>query len=161
MPRLPESDNDQSPGPGLDKLDHQILLRLQEDGRMPYRQIARELEVSEGTVRARTGRMEEMGFLTIIAVADPIRMGYRVQAFLLMKVRPGHAQEVVDELVTWPESTYVSDCVGVADIYMQVVCHDNEHLHDLLNNRMAALDAVTSVSTCIELKMHKVSYKYS
>ncbi|WP_300679954.1 Lrp/AsnC family transcriptional regulator [Nocardioides sp.] len=145
----------------LDDLDRQILARLAEDGRMPYRQLARELGVSEGTIRGRTGRMEENGILRVVAIADPTRMGHNVLAFLLIKVAPGRSGSVVDALVAWPEATYVSDCVGEADIYVQVVCRDNQHLHDLLNDRIAAVDGITSVSTSIELKMHKISYQYS
>ena len=157
------ADNDQQrDGAGVvDDLDRQILRRLQQDGRMPYRQIARELGVSEGTIRGRANRMEELGVLSIVAIADPFRLGYRVLAFLLIRVTPGKQDEIVKELVSWPESTYVSDCVGQADIYMQIVCHDNDHLHDLLSTRMAQLDGIRSVETCIELKMHKVSYQYT
>lgn len=159
---MPEND---SQGPSassvLDDLDREILARLAEDGRQPYRQIARELGVSEGTIRSRTGRMEELGILRVVAIADPTKLGYSVLAFLLIKVRPGTAPAVVKEMVPWPEVTYISDCVGLADIYAQVVCHDNDHLHSLLNDRLGAIDGITEVSTGIELKMHKVSYNYS
>ncbi len=73
---------------GLDDIDRGILRLLQGDGRMPYRQIARELGVSEGTVRIRTGRMQESGVLNIVAIADPFRLGYRVLAFLLVGSNP-------------------------------------------------------------------------
>lgn len=145
----------------LDDLDRRILSMLQQDGRMPYRQIARQLGVSEGTIRSRTGRMEEQGVLNIVAIADPFLLGYRVLAFLLIKVEPGHQNSVIQELVSWPESTYVSDCIGQADIYVQIVCHDNDHLHTLLRERVANVEGIQSVETCVELKMHKVSYQYT
>ncbi|MFC9514960.1 Lrp/AsnC family transcriptional regulator [Nocardiaceae bacterium NPDC056970] len=146
---------------GLDDIDRGILRLLQGDGRMPYRQIARELGVSEGTVRIRTGRMQESGVLNIVAIADPFRLGYRVLAFLLVRVEPGHHDHVVTEFTAWEEATYVSTCIGHADVYVQLVCRDNDHLNDLLHKRIPEIGGVREFETFMELKMHKVSYEYS
>lgn len=145
----------------LDDLDRQILKRLQQDGRMPYRQIARELGVSEGTIRSRTGRMQDTGVLTVVAIADPFRLGFRVLAFCLLQVEPGAQSAAIEELVEWDETTYVSDCIGEADIYVQIVCHDNDHLHQILHERLPAINGIRSCKTFVELKMHKVSYQYT
>lgn len=145
---------------GLDDVDRGILRLLQQDGRMPYRQIARELGVSEGTVRHRTARLEESGALNVVAIADPFRLGYRILAFLLIKVEPGKHDQVVSALAEWPESTYVSSCIGNADIYIQLVCRDNDHLHSLLHQRISEIGGVREFETFTELKMHKVSYGY-
>ncbi|AII10629.1 MULTISPECIES: Lrp/AsnC family transcriptional regulator [Rhodococcus] len=149
------------PPEGLDDVDRGILRLLQEDGRMPYRQIARELGVSEGTVRIRLGRMQESGVLNVVAIADPFRLGYRVLAFLLLRVEPGKQDHVVDTLTTWQEATYVSSCIGRADIYVQLVCRDNDHLNELLHRRLPDIGGVREYETFMELKMHKVSYEYS
>ncbi|EME66338.1 AsnC family transcriptional regulator [Rhodococcus ruber BKS 20-38] len=146
---------------GLDDVDRGILRLLQQDGRMPYRQIARELGVSEGTVRHRTGRLEESGALNVVAIADPFRLGYRILAFLLIRVEPGQHDHVVSALTSWVESTYVSSCIGHADIYVQLVCRDNNHLHTLLHERIPEIGGVREFETFMELKMHKVSYGYS
>ncbi|WP_336793500.1 Lrp/AsnC family transcriptional regulator [Gordonia malaquae] len=145
----------------LDALDHSILSMLQADGRMPYRQIAREVGTSEGTVRARVGRMQSSGVLNIVAIADPFRLGYNVLAFVLLRSRSADHGRIIDELTSWTETTYVSSCVGSADIYMQIVCRDNAHLGTLLHSRLPAIDGVESVETFVELKMHKVSYTYN
>lgn len=144
----------------LDEIDHGILRLLQQDGRMSYRQIARDLEVSEGTVRLRVNRLQDSGSLTIIAIADPFRLGYRVLAFLLLKVEPGQQEHIIAALTAWGEATYVSTCVGNADIYVQLVCRDNDHLIDLIQNRIPGIGGITAVQTFMELKMHKVSYGY-
>ncbi|MGH3949290.1 MAG: Lrp/AsnC family transcriptional regulator [Pseudonocardiaceae bacterium] len=145
----------------LDDVDRGILRLMQTDGRMPYRQIARELGVSEGTVRIRMGRMQDSGALNIVAIADPFRLGYRVLAFLLIRVEPGSQDHAVAELAAWEEATYVSTCVGRADIYVQLVCRDNENLNDLLHRRIPLVGGVREFETFMELKMHKVSYRYS
>jgi Lrp/AsnC family transcriptional regulator for asnA, asnC and gidA len=144
----------------FDDLDDAIVRHLQVDGRRPFREIARSLGISEATVRARFGRLNELGALRIVAVADPFRMGFRVLAFVLINVEPGHQGVVVDALVRWPEITYVSSCTGRADIYIQVVCRSHEDLWELLIDRIPELPGVRSTETFMELKMHKVAYRY-
>ncbi|MCW0193221.1 Lrp/AsnC family transcriptional regulator [Rhodococcus qingshengii] len=145
----------------LDDVDRGILRLLQSDGRIPYRQIARELGISEGTVRIRAGRMQDSGVLNIVAIADPFRLGYRVLAFLLIKAEPGRHDHIVESLTEWEEATYVSTCVGNADIYVQLVCRDNDHLNNLLHTRIPDIGGVRECQTYMELKMHKVSYGYA
>lgn len=144
----------------LDEVDRKILAKLQEDGRQSYRQIARDLDVSEGTVRFRVNKLQDSGVLTIIAIADPFRLGYRIMAFLLLKVRPGKQDRVLNRLASWEETTYVSTCIGNADIYLQFVCRDNDHLSEFLQEKIGSIDEVVSYETFMELKIHKVSYEY-
>jgi len=154
-----EDDRDSTQG-SLDEVDQGILRLLQVDGRMPLRQIGRELGVSEGTVRFRLRRMEDSGALSIVAVADPFRMGYRVLAFCLLRTEPERHNAVVQALSALQETTYVSSCTGEADLYIQLVCVDHDHLWHLLYERIPAIGGVLSTATYMELKMHKVSYGY-
>ena len=144
----------------LDSLDAAIVRHLQEDGRRSYREIARALGVSEGTVRWRVRRLTESQALRIVAIADPFRMGYGVLGFVLIRVEPGAQQRVIDALVQFGEITYVSACTGRVDIYIQVVCRDHDHLWELLSERIPAIGGITSTETFTELKMCKVSYYY-
>jgi Lrp/AsnC family transcriptional regulator, regulator for asnA, asnC and gidA len=144
----------------LDDVDSAIIRHLQEDGRRSYRQIGRDLDLSEGTIRFRTRRMVESGALRIVAIADPFRLGYGVLAFVLLRVRPGEVERITDELTSWSEVTYVSSCTGQFDTYIQVVCRDHDDLFDLLSRRIPSLDGVTATETFMELKIHKISYRY-
>lgn len=148
------------PDVSLDDLDTDIVRHLQEDGRRTYREIGRALGVSEGTVRFRARRLTESGALRIVAIADPFRLGYRVLAFILLRLEPGAQQHVVDALMSWPEVTYVSTCTGHVDIYLQVVCRDHDQLFDLLSSRIPSIGGVTQTETFMELKIHKISYNY-
>jgi Lrp/AsnC family transcriptional regulator for asnA, asnC and gidA len=154
----PVTSGEPNPLDRLDEVDRAIVRKLQEDGRTPFRQIARDLGVSEGTVRYRAGRLQSSGALTIAAIADPFRLGYRVLAFVLIKVEPGRVDDVVAALSSWQEATYVSTCTGGADIYVQLVCRDNEQLSELLHHQLPAIGGVREMDTYMELKMHKVAY---
>jgi Lrp/AsnC family transcriptional regulator, regulator for asnA, asnC and gidA len=151
--RLPDSSR-------LDETDRAIVGLLQHDGRMSYREIARQIGVAEGTVRVRASRLMRSGALTIVAIADPFRLGYRVLAFTLLNVVPDRQQPVIEALSRWDEITYISSCTGRADLYAQLVCRDHDHLWEVLYDRMPAVGGITGSETFMELKMHKVSYIY-
>jgi Lrp/AsnC family transcriptional regulator, regulator for asnA, asnC and gidA len=144
----------------LDDVDRSLIVQLQHDGRRPYREMARTLGISEGTVRWRVRRLVEEGALRIAAIADPFRLGYQVQAFMLLRVESGQLERVLEALVAWPEAMYVSSCTGRADLYVQVVCRDHEDLWELLARRIPAIGGVVDSETLMELKVHKLLYVY-
>ena len=144
----------------LDDLDRAIIKHLQEDGRRSYREIGRDLGVPEGTIRFRAKRLTDSGALRIVAIADPFRLGYRVLAFILLRIEPGQVQRVTDVLVSWREVTYVSSCTGEVDTYIQVVCRDHDELFELVSRRIPDIGGITRIETFMELKMHKIAYDY-
>jgi Lrp/AsnC family transcriptional regulator for asnA, asnC and gidA len=144
----------------LDELDRAIIAQLQVDGRRPYRAIARSLGVAEGTVRARAGRLQDEGILSILALANPFALGYAVQASVLIKVTPAEHEQAAETLASWPEVMYLSSCAGSADLYMHVVCRDHDDLWRLLGERLGAIDGVFGSETLMELRVHKARYVY-
>jgi Lrp/AsnC family transcriptional regulator for asnA, asnC and gidA len=144
----------------LDELDRAIISQLQEDGRRPFRAIARSLGVAEGTVRFRATRLQEEGVLHILALADPFALGYAVQASVLVRVTPTAHAEVAETLAAWPEVMYLSSCAGSADLYMHIVCRDHDDLWRLLAERLGAVTGVVGTETLMELHVHKARYVY-
>ena len=144
--------------PLLDAVDESILEALQADGRRSFRDIARGVGVSEGTVRARVRRLQEAGVLRVLAFVDPSRLGQRVLALLLARVEAEHQQRVVDAATAWPETTYVSSLVGRVDVYMQVICADNETLWSVVR-RLRSLPGVLETETMLEMEVHKFAYR--
>lgn len=149
--------NDDQP---LDEIDTELVRQLQQDGRRSYREMARGLDVSEGTVRWRVRRLLDNGALRIAAIADPFRLGYRVLASMFLRVSPEQLERVIETLVLWPEVVYVSSCTGRVDIYIQVVCRSHEDLWELVAQRIPAIGGVTETETLMELKVHKLHYVY-
>lgn len=141
----------------LDSVDERILKALQEDGRLPLREIARRIGVSEGTVRVRFRRLQTAGVLRVIAFVDPMRLDRRVMAMITAKVQNDHHGRIVDAATAWPETTYVSTLMGRADIYIQVICADNETLRGVLS-RLRSLPGVTETETMLEMDVHKFVY---
>jgi Lrp/AsnC family transcriptional regulator for asnA, asnC and gidA len=144
----------------LDELDRGIISHLQQDGRRPFRAIARALGVAEGTVRLRAVRLQEEGMLRILALADPFALGYAVQASVLVRVTPAAHAQVAETLTEWPEVMYLSSCAGPADLYMHIVCRDHDDLWRLLVERLGAVTGVVGTETLMELRVHKARYVY-
>jgi len=144
----------------LDPVDLAILDGLQEEGRRSYRQIARDAGVSEGTVRTRVRRLEDAGILRVIAFVDPSRLGSSVLALVLVRVATAEHDAVVRSLADLPEATYVSSLVGRADVYIQIICRDNESLWNLVSG-IRALPGVLETETMLEMAVHKFTYRDS
>jgi Lrp/AsnC family transcriptional regulator for asnA, asnC and gidA len=142
----------------LDATDERILEALQDDGRRSFRNIAREIGVSEGTVRTRVRRLEAAGALRFLAFVDPSQLGRRVLALVLVRVEAEHQQRLVDAATGWPETTYVSSLLGRADVYLQVICADNEMLWAIVS-RLRALPGVLETETLLEMQVHKFAYR--
>jgi Lrp/AsnC family transcriptional regulator for asnA, asnC and gidA len=144
----------------LDPVDQEIVRQLQQDGRRSYREMARSLDVSEGTVRWRVKRLRDTGALRIAAIADPFRLGYTVLASMFLKISPQEMERVIATLVGWQEVVYVSSCTGRVDVYIQVVCRSHEDLWELVAQRIPAIGGVLETETLMELKIHKLQYVY-
>ena len=141
----------------VDDLDRRIIEALQANGRESFRAIASRLGVSEATVRARYGRLTGEGILQVVAVTNPLGLGYE-QALVGIKAS-GPADVVADEIARWPEADYVVVTAGQFDILVEVVATGRRHLLDL-TNRMRALDGVVSTETFFYLEMWKQLYDW-
>jgi len=146
-----------APARRVDDLDRQIIEALQVNGRESFRAIAARLGVSEATVRARYGRLTGEGILQVVAVTNPLGLGYE-QALVGIKAS-GPPGAVADELARWPEADYVVVTAGQFDIVVEVVARDRRHLLDL-TNRMRALDDVVSTEIFFYLEMWKQLYDW-
>jgi len=123
----------------LDDLDKRIIVALEEDGRRPYRDIARDIGVAEATVRARVTRLSEAGLIRITAVGDPLGLGVSTMAISLIRTRPGTVHEVAKALALRPNVRFVGTAFGSADIVIQTLHRDIRALHDFMTRELPAL----------------------
>ncbi|MFB6959013.1 Lrp/AsnC family transcriptional regulator [Streptomyces sp. NPDC056309] len=140
----------------LDDLDRAIISELEEDGRRAFREIARSLEVSEGTIRSRFRRLEDAGVLKITAFADSGRFSTARLALLFLKVDPAHHDGVVESLTACREVSYVSTTLGKADVFAQVLTADDTELWTFLQERVRPLQGVLETECTLEIAVHKL-----
>jgi Lrp/AsnC family transcriptional regulator for asnA, asnC and gidA len=143
----------------LSDLDKRIIEHLQEDGRRPFTQIATALGVSEAAVRARTNRLVEKGFLQIVGVADPEKLGFQ-QALIGIRCEPGKLLAVAEALAALKEVDYVVVTAGRFDILIETVSEDNEDLLRFLNDRLQRIDGVRDTETFTYLRLVKQTYQF-
>jgi Lrp/AsnC family transcriptional regulator for asnA, asnC and gidA len=143
----------------LDRANRAIIEALQQDGRRPYGAIAEEVGLSEAAVRRRVQRLRESGTIQIVAVTDPLQLGFHRQAMVGIGVE-GDVRGVATRLETIAEVDYVVMCAGSFDILAEVVCSDDDGLLRLLNDSIRTIPGVRSTETFVYLKLAKQTYTW-
>ena len=139
----------------LDKLDFDILSFLQKDGRMSFTVIADKLDVSIGTVRTRFNKLIEDGTISIIGRVDPDKVGFRCYAHIAVFVRPATLKEkVAQKIAKLPEVSFLAMTSGDYDLEVDVMCRDNNHLVDFVND-ISKIEGVYQTKTTIYFKVYK------
>jgi Lrp/AsnC family transcriptional regulator, regulator for asnA, asnC and gidA len=146
-----------APAKRVDELDRGIIEALQANGRESFRAIAARVGVSEATVRARYGRLTAEGILQVVAVTNPLGLGYE-QALVGVKTS-GSPDDAADAIGRWPEADYVVATAGQFDLVVELVAADRRHLLEL-TSRLRALPDVVSTETFIYLEMWKQLYDW-
>jgi Lrp/AsnC family transcriptional regulator, regulator for asnA, asnC and gidA len=143
----------------LDDIGKAIVEQLQEDGRRPYASIGRAVGLSEAAVRQRVQRLQETGVIQVVAVTDPLQLGFQRQAMIGVNA-DGDPSEVADALAEIPEIDYVVITAGRFDLLVEVVCEDDEHLLQLVGSRIRALPGVRGAEIFVYLKLRKQNYNW-
>jgi Lrp/AsnC family transcriptional regulator, regulator for asnA, asnC and gidA len=136
----------------------QIIEQLQQDGRRSYAAIGQAVGLSEAAVRQRVKMLLETGVVQIVAVTDPLMLGFHRQTMIGIKCE-GDLERVSDHLAALDEIDYVVITAGSFDLLVEVVCEDDDHLLEIL--KMIRSDpAVTSTETFVYLKLRKQTYSW-
>lgn len=143
----------------LDDVAKDIITQLQEDGRRSYSAIGKAVGLSEAAVRQRVKGLIDANVIQIVAVTDPLRLGFGLVAFVALRVS-GDIRKVADALSEISEIDYVVLTAGRFDIVFEVVCEDNQHLVRLLNDRIRTIPGVADAETFISLGLHKQTYTW-
>jgi Lrp/AsnC family transcriptional regulator, regulator for asnA, asnC and gidA len=143
----------------LDELDKRIIEQLQQDGRRPYTQIGPAVGLSEAAVRQRVQRLIDSGVMQIVGVTDPRMVGFGRQAMIGLTVE-GDTRKIADAVAALDEVVYVVLTAGSLDVLVEVVVEDDEHLLDLLNNKIRSIDGVRDTETFMYLRIHKETYAW-
>jgi Lrp/AsnC family transcriptional regulator, regulator for asnA, asnC and gidA len=143
----------------LDDVSKAIIEQLQQDGRRSYASIGKEVGLSEAAVRQRVQRLIESGVMQVVAVTDPLELGFDRQAMVGIRVT-GPLEPVADALAELDEVDYVVVTAGSYDVLAEVVCESDEHLLDLVSQQIRAIDGVVSTETFMYLRLRKQTYSW-
>jgi Lrp/AsnC family transcriptional regulator for asnA, asnC and gidA len=142
----------------LDDISKRIIEQLQVDGRQSYAAIGKAVGLSEAAVRQRVQRLQETGVMQIVAVTDPLTLGFRRQAMIGLKC-DGDLEKVADDLAAMEEIDYVVITAGSFDVLLEVVCEDDDHLLEILS-QVRGVPSVRSTETLVYLKLRKQTYTW-
>lgn len=143
----------------LDEVSKSIIAQLQADGRRPYATIGKAVGLSEAAVRQRVQRLQELGVMQIVAVTDPMLLGFTRQAMIGIRTS-GDTGILAARLAEIPEVSYVVMTAGSFDLLAEIVCENDEELITILNSRVRSLDGIQQVETFVYLKLQKQYYNW-
>ncbi len=143
----------------LDDVNKAIVEQLQQDGRRTYGSIAEVVGLSEAAVRQRVQKMRDAGIMQIVAVTDPLQIGFHSQAMVGIRA-DGDAREVADRLAAVEDIDYVVLVTGTYDILVELVCEDEDQMMELLNGVIRKIPGVRSTETFMYLKLKKQTYTW-
>ncbi|MGD0687581.1 MAG: Lrp/AsnC family transcriptional regulator [Streptosporangiaceae bacterium] len=142
----------------LDDVSKQIIEQLQQDGRRSYAAIGKAVGLSEAAVRQRVQRLVDAGVMQVVAVTDPLMLGFRRQTMIGVRC-VGAIDLVADLLADMAEIDYVVITAGSFDLLVEVVCEDDDQLLEIIS-RVRTIPSVTSTETFVYLKLRKQTYSW-
>jgi Lrp/AsnC family transcriptional regulator for asnA, asnC and gidA len=143
----------------LDAVSKAIVEQLQADGRRSYAEIGKAVGLSEAAVRQRVQKLTEGGVMQIVAVTDPMQLGFYRQAMIGVRVS-GDTRSVADRLAEIDAVDYVVLTAGSFDILAEIVCENDDDLINLLNSQIRNIPGVLTTETFVYLRLHKQLYNW-
>lgn len=143
----------------IDDVGRQLIEELQRDGRRSYAALAKTVGLSEAAVRQRVQRLIDSGLMQVVAVTDPLQLGFSRQAMVGVRA-DGDLLRVAEELGKIDEVEYVVITAGSFDILLELVCVDDDHLLQVLSQQVRVLPGVRDTETFVYLKTTKENYAW-
>ena len=144
----------------IDHIDCQMIELLQKDGRISNTDIAKKIGISEATVRTRLTRLIEEEYIQIVAVSNPIKLGFKIVGILRIKVEITKIESVTKELSKLKSIWFVVHATGDSDIYTEFVAQSLDELNDLIFNNIYKIKGVVRTETSLILKYIKRRYDW-
>jgi len=144
----------------LDRLDCRMIRLLQTDGRMPNNAIAQALGISEYTVRKRLKRLLDNETIKIVAVANPIDLGFEIAGNLKIKIDLKKTDQVLENLKKIDSLIWVALTTGGTDIDVDFIVRSLKEFQDLIFNKISRIDGVLSTETSLMVDLVKDKYDW-
>lgn len=143
----------------IDDVSKAIIEQLQNDGRRSYAEIGKAVGLSEAAVRQRVQKLTESGVMQVVAVTDPMQLGFFRQAMIGIQVS-GDTNAIAEQIGKLPSVDYLVLTAGSFDLLVEVVCENDDDLIDLLNRDIRGIEGVRSTETFVYLRLHKQFYNW-
>jgi Lrp/AsnC family transcriptional regulator, regulator for asnA, asnC and gidA len=142
----------------IDGIDQAIIAALRQDGRMAFAQIAEQLKVSPGMIRVRFNRLVELGVLKVVAITNPLTMGFDSMAMIGLRVEGGRLLQAAEEIAAFREVVYLVITSGAYDIMIEVLCRDRADLLRFLAEKLYKVEGIRESESFVHLKIVKEIY---
>ncbi len=139
------------PESSLDRTDRALLRELQNDARLPNKELAARVGVAASTCLERVRALRARGVVRgYHADVDPAALGRPVQAMIAVRVRR-HSRELVDgfrdHALALPGTISVSNVSGADDFLVHVAVESTDALRALLVDQIASRPEVVHTET--------------
>ena len=142
----------------LDDIDRFIIEAMRQDGRVAFAQIAQRLNVSPGMIRVRYNRLVDLGLIRVVAITNPLRMGYTTMAMIGIRTDGHKMLEVAQKVAAFEEVIYLIVVSGRFDIMDEVVCRDHADLLRFLTEKLYLVEGVRESESFLHLRIEKEVY---
>lgn len=144
----------------IDQLDAAIISLLQKDGRRPSVEMARLLNVAEGTIRKRIERLIGDEVIQVSAWADPLKIGYENYAVLMIRIDHQELDRAAQRIAQFPEIFFLGICTGAYDLFVTAAFRSLQHMHEFITERLSRVAGVRDVTTSHVMQVVKRDYSF-
>ncbi len=144
----------------LDLVDCQMIELLQKDGRISNTEIAKRIGISEATVRTRLNRLIEEEFIQIVAVSNPIKLGFDIVGNIRIHVDIKKMDSIINELKKLKPLWFIVQTTGGTGIDTEFVVESLDELNELIFERINKIDGIIKTETSLFLKYIKRQYDW-
>ncbi len=144
----------------LDRIDREMIRLLQQDGRIANTEIAKQIGISEATVRTRLNRLTSEGIIQIVAVSNPFKIGFEIVGIIRICCDLEKIDHITEELEKLEEVWFIVNATGNSDIYTEFITRSLEDLNELIYKKINKIDGVTRTETSLIMNYSKRKYDW-
>lgn len=144
----------------LDQVDKQMIRLLQKDGRMPIVSLSKELKISETTARTRLKRLINDKIINVVAVSNPIRLGFEIVGNLKLTIDLKKKDIVLEQLKKIDQLNYIALTTGETALDVEFIARSIEEFNALVFNEIPNIDGVISLDSSLIVEIIKDTWDY-
>jgi len=144
----------------IDSVDCEIIRLLQKDGRIANTDIAKKVGISEATVRSRLDRLVKEDYIQIVAVSNPMKLGFKIVGNIRIFVEIKKMDQIIKKLQRLKPLWFIVQSTGGTGIETEFVVRDMDELNELIFEYINRIDGVIRTETSLFLKYIKRQYDW-